>query len=327
MKLASLRSENRDGRLVIVSRDLARYAEAGDIAPTLQAAMERWAAAEPLLRARAADLEAGKAQSAPFRQEEALSPLPRAYQFLDASSFLSHAELVRRARGAKLPDDAHTNPLMYQAGSDAFYAPHGPLPLLDEAWGADMESEVAVILDDVPMGASPQAARSHIKLVMLVNDVSLRHIIPAELLKGFGFLQGKASTAFSPVAVTPDELGEAWDGGKVKLPLHTWVNGELLGAPDAGVDMYFEFPELIAHAAKTRTLAAGSILGSGTISNHGAPNGYSCLSEKRMVELLEHGAPKTDFLRFGDRVRIEMFDAEGRSIFGAIEQVMTRYES
>jgi fumarylacetoacetate (FAA) hydrolase len=329
MKLASLKA-GRDGRLVVVARDLSRCAPAAAIAPTLQAALERWAETAPELQALAEDLEAGRAAGQPFDQAACAAPLPRAYQWLDGSAYVTHVELVRTARGAELPESFWTDPLMYQGASDGFVGPRDPIEASGEGWGIDLEAEVAVITDDVPMGTPAAHAGEHIKLLMLVNDVSARALIPGELAKGFGFVHGKPASAFSPVAVTPDELGDAWQGHKVHLPLLSYVNGAPLGRPDAGVDMTFDFAQLIAHAAKTRHLAAGTIVGSGTVANdaareEGASVGSSCLAERRMLETLWYGAPKTAWLRFGDRVRIEMLDGEGRSIFGAIEQEVVRY--
>jgi fumarylacetoacetate (FAA) hydrolase len=336
MKLATLKNGTRDGSLAVVSRDLTRFADASFLAPTLQAALDDWTRVSPHLAALAESLELGSVPSERFHEHEAMSPLPRAYQWVDGSAYVNHVELVRKARGAEMPASFWTDPLMYQGGSDTFVGPRDPIVLADEAYGIDMEAEVAVIADDVPMGASPDAARSAIRLVMLVNDVSLRNLIPAELAKGFGFLQGKPSSAFSPVAVTPDELGEAWDGGKVNLPLMVDLNGRPFGRANAGIDMTFDFPALIAHAAKTRALAAGTIVGSGTVSNKldGGPGkpvaeggaGYSCIAEIRTIETIEKGSPSTPFMRFGDHVRIEMKDKAGRSIFGAIEQKVEKYE-
>jgi len=339
MKLASLKdpAAPRDGRLVVVSADLGRCVSAEAVAPTLQRALDDWAAAEPALRALADDLEAGRAEGEPFDQARALSPLPRAFQWADGSAYVNHVELVRKARGAELPPSFWTDPLMYQGGSDSFLAPTEPIRMAEEAWGIDMEGEIAVVLGDVPMGASREQAAAAIRLVMLVNDVSLRGLIPGELAKGFGFFQSKPSSAFSPVAVTPDALGAAWDGGKLSLPLRVDLNGEPFGRAEAGGDMTFDFPTLIAHAARTRPLSAGTVIGSGTVSNKdpdGGPGrpvseggrGYSCIAEIRMIETIRDGKPKTPFLRFGDRVRIEMLDAEGRSLFGAIDQVVERYK-
>jgi len=330
MKLASLKS-GRDGRLVVVSRDLAWCVEAEDIAPTLQAALDDWDRCEPLLRGLAQSLKHGAVSPLRFHERGAMSPLPRAYQWADGSAYVNHVELVRRARGAEMPQSFWTDPLMYQGGSDGFLAPRDPIPLADEAWGCDFEAEVAVITGDVPQGASREKALSAIRLVMLVNDVSLRGLIPAELAKSFGFFQSKPASAFSPVAVTPDELGEAWSDGRHRGAVMVELNGALFGRADAGVDMTFDFGTLIAHAAKTRALAAGTIIGSGTVSNRGEDGGpgkpigaggagYSCIAELRTVETLLEGAAKTPFLKSGDTVRIEMRDAQRHSIFGAIEQ-------
>jgi fumarylacetoacetate (FAA) hydrolase len=335
MKLATLANDTRDGRLVVVSRDLSRTADAGSIASTLQQALDDWATRAPALAARAADLERASPTGEPFDETAALSPLPRAYQWLDGSAYLTHVELVRKARRAEMPPSFYTDPLMYQGGSDSFLAPREEIRMADESLGIDLEAEVAVVLGDVPMGADRATAAAAIRLVMLVNDVSLRNLVPNELAKGFGFFHSKPSSAFSPVAVTPDELGAAWDGGRLHLPLLVSVNGTSFGAADTGRDMNFDFPALIVHAARTRRLCAGTILGSGTVSNKGPDGGfslpigeggtgYSCLAEIRMVEALRFGAPKTPFLRFGDTVRIEMKDGAGASIFGAIEQEIMR---
>lgn len=335
MKLASVDDRSRDGRLVVVDSKLTRQTDAGDIAPTLQAALDDWAAvAEPLAR-RARDLAHGEAKGEPFDETAVHSPLPRAYQWADGSAYVNHVELVRKARGAEMPESFWTDPLIYQGGSDSFLKPRGPIRLADDSWGIDLEGEVAVVTGDVPMGASYDEARAAIRLIMLVNDVSLRALIPGELAKGFGFFQSKPSSAFSPVAVTPDELGEAWDGGKVHLPLRVDLNGKAFGRAEAGVDMTFDFPTLVAHAARTRPLAAGTIVGSGTVSNKldGGPGkpveqggaGYSCIAEIRMIETIADGGPSTPFLTFGDRVRIEMQDGTGNSIFGAIDQTVERY--
>lgn len=333
MKLASLK-HGRDGRLAVVSRDLARMADATAVAPTLQVALDGWAELAPRLGALAADLEAGLAAHEPFDAARCAAPLPRAYQWLDGSAYVNHVALVRRARGAAMPDSFWTDPLMYQGGSDSFLGPRDPIEVADSGFGADLEAEVAVVTDDVPAGVTADDARHHVKLLLLVNDVSLRNLIPGELAKGFGFLQSKPSSAFAPVAVTPDELGTAWDGGRLHGPLLSWVNGAMLGRPDAGADMTFDFPTLIAHAARTRPLRAGTIVGSGTVSNRdgqGGPGrpvaeggvGYSCLAEVRTVETIQRGAPATPYLAHGDVVRIEMRDGEGRSVFGAIEQAVT----
>ena len=325
MKLASLRAGGRDGTLAVVSRDLARAVAVADIAASLQAALEDWTQVAPRLSAAYDALNRGNAPRCfAFDPARCLSPLPRAYQWADASAYLNHVELVRKARGAEMPPAFLDDPLMYQGGSDGFLGPCDDIPALDEGHGIDFEAEVAVITDDVPMAVTPAAAGGHIRLVMLVNDVSLRHLVPAELAKGFGFFQSKPACAFSPVAVTPEALGPAWDGGKLCLPLISHVNGEAFGRPDAGRDMAFEFPRLIAHAARTRALGAGSIVGSGTVSNRDPAAGASCIAEKRSIETLESGAPRTPFLRFGDRVRIEMLDRDGTSIFGAIDQRVVR---
>jgi fumarylacetoacetate (FAA) hydrolase len=338
MKLATLKSGGRDGRLHIVSRDLTRRVAARD-ATTLQQALDSWAVTAPMLEEEARRLESGEWLGVEeFAAEECMAPLPRAYQWADGSAYVNHVELVRKARGAEMPPSFWTDPLMYQGGSDSFLGPRDPIAMADEAWGIDFEAEIAIVTDDVPMGIDAGAARAHIKLIMLVNDVSLRNLIPGELAKGFGFFQSKPSSAFSPVALTPDELGEAWDGGKLHLPLVTHLNGHLFGKPDAGIDMTFDFGQLIAHAARTRPLAAGTIIGSGTISNKGADGGpgrpvaeggagYSCIAEQRTVETLLTGGAKTPFLKFGDRVRIEMLDAESQSLFGAIEQDVVRYSA
>ena len=327
MKLASLKSGGRDGALAVVSRDLTRAVCVPEVALTLQAALDRWAEAAPALAQVYRELEAGGCRNAfPLNPRELASPLPRAYQWADGSAYVNHVELVRKARGAELPEDFWRDPLMYQGGSDSFIGPCDPILTASEDWGIDFEGEVAVITDDVPMGVTPEQAAAHIRLLMLVNDVSLRNLIPGELAKGFGFFQSKPATAFSPVAATPDELGDAWDGGRVRLPLVLHLNGTLFGRPNAGVDMTFDFPTLIAHAAKTRFLGAGSIIGAGTVSNVDRSAGSACLAERRMLEIIADGRPSTPFLRFGDRVRIEMFDAQGNSIFGAIDQTVMKYE-
>lgn len=326
MKLASLRAGGRDGTLVVVARDLSRAVAVADIAPTLQAALDGWDECAAKLQKIARELDDGRAAASfDLDPHDLAAPLPRAYQWADASAYVTHVALVRKARGAELPDSFWHDPLMYQGGSDSFLGPCQPIALADESWGIDFEAEIAVITDDVPMGVTARAAASHIHLLMLVNDVSLRNLVPGELAKGFGFFQAKPSSAFSPVAVTPDELGEAWDGARLHLPLVSHVNGDEVGRPDAGVDMIFDFPTLIAHAARTRPLGAGAILGSGTVANEDRTVGSSCLAERRMIETIEDGAPRTPFLSFGDRVRIEMLDREGMSIFGAIEQRVERY--
>ncbi|MEX0503948.1 fumarylacetoacetate hydrolase family protein [Alphaproteobacteria bacterium LSUCC0719] len=336
MKLATLDDGSRDGQLVVVTRDLTRCMAAPHIAPTLQAALDDWAMTAPQLAALAADLEAGRGSGMPFDQKAAHSPLPRAYQWADGSAYVNHVALVRQARGAEMPESFWSDPLMYQGGSDDFLPPHAPIPIPDEAWGIDMEAEVAVITDDVPMGVSEAEAAGHIKLVMLVNDVSLRNLIPAELGKGFGFFQSKPSTAFSPVAVTPDELGDAWRDCVLHRTMEVDLNGVPLGRADAGTDATFSLARLVAHAAKSRNLRAGAIIGSGTVSNRDADGGpgrpvadggrgYSCLAEIRMVETIRDGKPVTPFMKFGDRVTIDMHDSDGASIFGCIDQIVEEY--
>ena len=332
MKLASLK-HGRDGRLVIVSRDLTRASDAFPVVPTLQAALDDWTRVAPRLQDLAESLEHDAVPSFRFHEHDAAAPLPRAYQWADGSAYVNHVELVRRGRGVEMPATFWTDPLMYQGGSDSFLAPRDPIPAFDEAHGIDFEAEVAVVTGDVPMGASPEEARALVRLVLLVNDVSLRALALGEIAKGFGFLQAKPSGALSPTALTPDELGDAWREGKLHRPLLTAVNGRPFGKPDAGVDMTFDFGRLIAHAARTRPLGAGTIIGSGTVSNRdgeGGPGrpveegglGYSCIAEQRTVETIREGAPRTPYLRAGDTVRIEMQDAAGRSLFGAIEQTV-----
>ena len=323
MKLASL-NEGRDGKLIIVSRDLKKYIFADGIAPTLQSALDDWDHIDPLLRHRAEELENGTLQAKIFDPSLCASPLPRAYQWADGSAYVNHVELVRKARGAEMPESFWTDPLMYQGGSDTFLTPTEDICFETTEWGIDFEAEVAVIAGDVPMGTSADKAKDAIKLIMLVNDVTLRYIAQAELAKGFGFFQSKPSSAFSPVAVTPDELGNDWKDGMVHLPLVTEWNKRPFGHPNAGVDMVFNFAQLIAHAAKTRDLCAGTIIGSGTVSNKDRSKGHSCIVEKRMIEKMEQGESKTAFMAFGDSVRIEMFDRDGRSIFGAIDQKVVK---
>lgn len=323
MKLATLRDGSRDGQLVVVSRDLTIAHHASHIASRLQQALDDWGFIAPQLNDLYVTLNEGRARHAfAFDPAQCLAPLPRAYQWADGSAYVNHVELVRRARGAEMPQSFWTDPLMYQGGSDDLLGPMEDIVCADEAWGIDFEAEVAVVTDDVPMGTAATAAGAHVRLVMLVNDVSLRNLIPAELAKGFGFFQSKPATAFSPVAVTPDELGEAWDGRKLNLPLVVHWNGERVGSAHAGTDMVFDFPQLIAHAARTRNLRAGSIVGSGTVSNKDASRGYSCIAEKRALEMIADSKPSTEFMKYGDRVRIEMFDGAGRSIFGAIDQTV-----
>ncbi|WP_369027057.1 fumarylacetoacetate hydrolase family protein [Qipengyuania sp. RANM35] len=331
MKLATLNDGTRDGKLVVVSKDLTRCCAAGYIAPTLQYALDNWERVSPNLEALYRDVEHQAVPCERFHEREAMSPLPRAYQWADGSAYINHVELVRKARGAEVPESFYHDPLMYQGGSDAFLGPREDIPLGDIAWGCDMEGEVAVITDDVPMGVSAEAAADHIKLVMLVNDVSLRGLIPDELAKGFGFFQSKPASAFSPVAVTPDELGDDWRDSLIHLPLMVDYNGEAFGRAEAGKDATFNLAQLVAHAAKTRRLSAGTIIGSGTVSNQGPDGdpgkpvsegglGYSCIAEIRMIETIATGKPSTPFMKPGDVVRVEMKDAHHHSIFGAIEQ-------
>ncbi len=337
MKLATLKTDSRDGALVVVSRDLSRYQKVPKIAATLQFALDHWDQVVERLEAVYVALNDNATWDAqPFAESLCHSPLPRAYQWADGSAYINHVELVRKARNVDVPASFYTDPLMYQGGSDSFVGPHDPIYALSEEWGIDLEAEVSVITGDVPMGASVSECASAIRLVMLVNDVSLRNLIPGELLKGFGFFQSKAASAFSPVCVTPDELGDAWRDTKLCLPLNVQINQRPFGKPNAGEDMTFNFAQLVAHAARTRELAAGTIIGSGTVSNkqgdlHGSSIenggvGYCCLAEVRMYETIEQGAPKTAFLRFGDTVHIEMRDADGASIFGAINQQVAMYE-
>ncbi|MDN3644801.1 fumarylacetoacetate hydrolase family protein [Pontixanthobacter aestiaquae] len=331
MKLATLKDGTRDGKLVVVSKDITRYCAADNIAPTMQYALDNWDEVAPNLEALYRDVEHQTVPCERFHENDAHSPLPRAYQWADGSAYINHVELVRKARNSEVPDSFYHDPLMYQGGSDTFLAPRQDIPLGDTAWGCDMEGEVAVITGDVPMGVSAENAADHIKLVMLVNDVSLRGLIPGELAKGFGFFQSKPSSAFSPVAVTPDELGDAWKDSLIHLPLLVDYNREAFGRAEAGVDATFNLAQLVAHAAKTRNLAAGTIIGSGTVSNKGEDggpgkpvseggSGYSCIAEIRMIETIYDGGPKTRFMQPGDTVKIEMKDKDGHTIFGAIKQ-------
>ncbi|WP_322103704.1 fumarylacetoacetate hydrolase family protein [Paraburkholderia sp. J41] len=323
MKLATLKDGTRDGQLIVVSRDLRNAAIADAIAPTLQRVLDDWRFYAPQLAELYEALNHGRARNAfSFDASACMAPLPRAYQWADGSSYVNHVELVRRARGAQMPEEFWTDPLMYQGGSDDFIGARDDIVCASEAFGIDFEAEVAVMTGDVPMGATPEAALRAVRLVTLVNDVSLRNLIPAELAKGFGFFQSKPASAFSPVAVTPDELGEHWREGRVHLPMLVYWNGCKVGQPDAGTDMVFHFGQLIAHAAKTRNLRAGAIVGSGTVSNKDAKRGYCCIAEKRCLEMIEHGAAQTEFMKFGDTVKIEMLDEAGKSIFGAIEQAV-----
>ncbi len=326
MKLASLKTGGRDGTLIVVSKDLQRAVAVPSIAPTLQRALEDWQDAAPRLNRVYEALNHGNVQSidaedvfAPDMAQLA-APLPRAYEFVDGSAYLPHVARVRKARGAEVPASFYTDPLMYQAVSAGFYGPRDPVRVPSEEFGIDLEAEVVIVTDDVPMAVTPEQAAGHIQLIGLVNDVSLRNLIPAELAKGFGFLQSKPRSALSPVFVTPDELGEAWRANKVHLPLLTHINGTWFGAPEAGVDMQFDFAQLVAHAAKTRPLSAGTIVGSGTVANEDTSLGASCFAEQRTVETLRDGKPSTPFMKYGDVVRIEMLDKNGDSVFGAIEQ-------
>ena len=332
MKLGSLKEGGRDGTLIVVSRDLARGVRVPHIAPTLQRALEDWSNTAPRLNGVSEALNGSNAQTIDGHEVFALdmaalaAPLPRAYEFVDGSAYLPHVERVRRARGAEVPESFYSDPLMYQAVSAGFYGPRDAVLVRDEAYGIDLEAEVVIVTDDVPHGVTPEAAADHIQLIGLVNDVSLRNLIPNELAKGFGFLQSKPRSCLSPVFVTPDELGEAWKDSKVHRPLLTHINGQWFGAPEAGEDMQFSFAQLVAHAAKTRPLSAGTIVGSGTVANQSTDKGASCFAEQRTIETLRDGKPSTPFMKFGDVVRIEMLDAEGHSIFGAIEQVMKRQD-
>lgn len=326
MKLASLKG-GRDGRLVVVNAAMDKCVAVPEIAVTMQSALDHWSDCAPQLEKVYQALQAGELQADNFTAEMSDSPLPRAFHWADGSAYVNHVELVRKARNAEIPDSFWVDPLMYQGGSDAFIGPRDDILVADEAWGIDFEAEVAVVVDDVPMGISAEAALAHIQLVMLVNDVSLRNLIPGELAKGFGFYQSKPSSAFSPVAVTPDMLGDAWQQGKLHLPLRALLNETLVGEPNAGVDMTFDFGQLIAHAAKSRPLCAGTIIGSGTVSNVDRSSGSCCLAEVRMLEIIADGKVSTEFMRFGDRVQIEMLDADGQSIFGQIDQRVQRYES
>ncbi|WP_173497111.1 fumarylacetoacetate hydrolase family protein [Shewanella sp. ISTPL2] len=328
MKLASYNNGRRDGQLMLVSRDLTKTVAVPAIAHTMQQLLDGWDLLRPQLQELYDALNEGMLDNAQaFDEAKCLSPLPRAYQWADGSAYVNHVELVRKARGAEMPETFWTDPLFYQGGSDSFIAPKADIPLASEDWGIDFESEIAVITDDVPMGVSTDNAAKHIKLLMLVNDVSLRNLIPGELAKGFGFFQSKPSSSFSPVAVTPDELGVRWEDSKVHLPLITYLNGELFGRPNAGVDMTFNFSQLVSHIAKTRPLGAGAIIGSGTISNYDRSAGSSCLAEKRMLEVIAEGKATTPFMRFGDTVRIEMLDDNDVTIFGSIDQKVVEYKA
>lgn len=327
MKLASYNNGRRDGQLMLVSKDLSKAVAVPAIAHTMQQLLDAWELLQPQLQELYEALNDGLIDSAvDFDEAQCLSPLPRAYQWADGSAYVNHVELVRKARGAQMPETFWTDPLVYQGGSDCFIAPKADIPLASEEWGIDFESEIAVITDDVPMGVTTQNAEKHIKLLMLVNDVSLRNLIPGELAKGFGFYQAKPSSSFSPVAVTPEELGARWEDSKVHLPLITHLNESLFGRPNAGVDMTFNFSQLVSHVAKTRPLGAGAIIGSGTISNYDRSAGSSCLAETRMLETIAEGKPSTSFMKFGDRVRIEMLDDNQKTIFGSIDQQVVEYK-
>ena len=326
MKLASLKS-GRDGRLVVVNKAMNRYVSVTEIAPTLQNALDNWSTCGPSLRKISQALEENQIESETFDPSFCASPLPRAFHWVDGSAYVNHVELVRKARNAEIPDSFWSDPLVYQGGSDTFLAPQEDIKIADEAWGIDFEAEVAVIVDDVPMGVSEEDAAQHIQLLMLVNDVSLRNLIPGELSKSFGFYQSKPSSSFSPVAVTPDDLGEAWSDGKLHLPLRVALNEKLIGEPNAGIDMTFNFPRLIAHVAKSRALCAGTIIGSGTVSNVDRSSGSCCLAEVRMLEIIADGKPKTEFMKYGDCVSIEMLDSKGQSVFGEIKQQVQPYRN
>lgn len=326
MKLASLKTGGRDGTLIVVDRTLNRFVTAAGIAANLQQAMDDWNNTAPRLNALSEELNGDERSDAQRLDFTALaSPFPRAYEFVDGSAYLPHVERVRRARGAEVPESFYEDPLMYQATSAGFLGPRDPVPVVSEDYGIDFEAEIVVVTDDVPMAVSAEEAADHIQLVGLVNDVSLRNLIPPELAKGFGFLHSKPRSALSPVLVTPDELGDHWQDSKLNLPLRSWLNGERFGEPEAGVDMQFSFAQLVAHAARTRPLAAGCIVGSGTIANQDESVGASCLAERRMLEIIAGGKPQTPFMSFGDTIRIEMLDPEGQSIFGAIEQSIAPY--
>ena len=328
MKLASLKAGGRDGSLVVVSRNLEHYVLVADISATLQIALDDWQQSAPRLNTRYAELNRGVCNGIQNLDVEALAaPLPRAFEFVDGSAYLPHVERVRKARGAEVPESFYVDPLMYQATSAGFLGPRDPVPVGSEELGIDFESEIIVVTDDVPMAVTPENAESHIQLLGLINDVSLRNLIPAELAKGFGFLQSKPRSTLSPVLVTPDELGEHWQDSKLSLALHSTLNGTFFGNPEAGTDMQFGFARLVAHAARTRPLTAGTIVGSGTIANQDTAKGASCLAEIRMLEIIADGKPSTSFMKFGDTIRIEMFDLHGDSIFGAIEQKIIRHEN
>lgn len=321
MKLATLKTKHRDGMLIVVDKYLSKYA-VPDIELTLQFALDNWSSMAPELELVYQELNDNQCASLPFDPGELAAPLPRAYQWLDGSAYLSHVERVRKARGAELPPSLFDDPLMYQGASDYMLAARDPIEAGSETWGIDFEAEIGIITDDVPIGVSQDDAEEHIKLLVLINDVSLRNLIPDELAKGFGFIQSKPASAFSPVAVTPDELGDDWSNSKLHLPLSVYWNEQLFGKANAGKDMQFNFSRLISHAAKTRSLTTGTIIGSGTVSNYDQAVGCSCIVEQRVIEIVASGSPKTEFMHYGDSVRIEMLDNHGQSIFGAIEQVV-----
>lgn len=326
MKLATLRDGTRDGRLIVVDPKGRSFAPADDIAPTLQAALDDWDAVEPKLRERSEALASGSVDGQPIDFEKLGPPLPRAYEWVDGSAYINHIILVRKARNAEPPETLETDPLVYQGGSGVLLGPRDDIALPDPAWGLDFESEICVILDDTPQATSEDEAGEHIKLLMLANDVTLRNLIPPELKKGFGFFNSKPATAFSPFAITPDELGDAWKDGRVQLKMKSWLNGELAGDPHAGPEMHFSFYDLVQHITKTRAFTAGTIVGSGTVSNEDEARGVSCLAERRMREIIENGEPTTEFLKVGDAVKIQMTDADGNDLFGTIEQKVVPFE-
>ncbi|TDE43566.1 FAA hydrolase family protein [Flavobacterium rhamnosiphilum] len=327
MKLATINNNTRDGKLVVVNKELTKAVEVSQIAPTMQFALDNWAKVEKDLKSVYENLNSNNVtDTIDFGTAKVLAPIPRAYHWADGSAYVTHVELVRKARNAELPESFWTDPLMYMGASDAFIGANDAIEIENEDWGIDFESEVAVITDDVPAGISPKEALNHIKLITIVNDVSLRNLIPNELSKQFGFYQSKPWTSFAPVVVTPDELTDKWQSGKLNLPLYSTLNGKLVGSPNAGVDMTFDFGQLIAHAAKTRSLMAGAVIGSGTVANQGSPTGSSCIAEVRCLEILKDGKPSTPFMKFGDRIEIEMKDIKGESIFGKINQLVKKYE-
>lgn len=327
MKLASIDNNTRDGQLVVVNKELTKAVRVPEIAETMQSALDNWNETQNKLQTVYEDLNSDKLSNVlDFSSLKVMAPIPRAYHWADGSAYVTHVELVRKARNAELPESFWTDPLMYMGASDAFIGANDDIKIEKEDWGIDFESEVAVITDDVPAGLNPEEALKHIKLITIINDVSLRNLIPNELSKQFGFYQSKPWTSFAPVVVTPDELEDSWKDGKVHLPLNSTLNGKLIGSPNAGIDMTFHFGQLIAHAAKTRSLMAGTVIGSGTVANQGSLNGASCLAEIRCLEVIKDGKPSTPFMSFGDRIEIEMKDKEGQSIFGKINQVVKEYK-